>query len=231
MNPQNVFCPNLDCPARGQQGKGNNGVQSQQEKRYICHECGQTFSATKGSIFYWLHTDPQTVLLVIALLVYGCPLKAIVKAFGLDERTVKSWWQRAGRHCQPLLDTIAYHKLTERVHFLGSVPDEDLVVLYNMALFLAYPSLYEGFGLPILEAMACGCPVLTSNVSSMPEVAGNAALLVDPNNLEEIISGMGRMLDLRFAQNLREKGLIRASEFSWDHKALSTLAIYKSINV
>jgi len=100
MNPQNVFCPNLDCPARGQLGKGNIGVQSQQEKRYICHECGQTFSATKGSIFYWLHTDPQTVLLVIALLVYGCPLKAIVKAFGFDERTVKGWWQRAGRHGQ-----------------------------------------------------------------------------------------------------------------------------------
>lgn len=100
MNPHRVFCLNLDCPARGQLGKGNIGVQSQQEKRYICHECGQTFSATKGIIFYWLHTDPQTVLQVIALLVYGCPLQAIVKAFGFDERTVKGWWQRAGRHCQ-----------------------------------------------------------------------------------------------------------------------------------
>jgi transposase-like protein len=100
MNPQDVFCPNLACYARGQKGKGNIGVQSQQEKRYICHECGQTFVARKGSIFYRLHSDPKTVLLVIALLVYGCPLQAIVKAFGLDERTVRNWWQRAGKHCE-----------------------------------------------------------------------------------------------------------------------------------
>jgi transposase-like protein len=100
MNPQEVFCPNLACHARGQKGKGNIGIQSQQDKRYICHECGQTFCARKGSIFYRLHTDAQTVLLVIALLVYGCPLQAIVKAFGFDERTVRNWWQRAGRHCE-----------------------------------------------------------------------------------------------------------------------------------
>lgn len=100
MNPQEIFCLNLDCPARGQKGKGNIGVQSQQDKRYICQECGKTFSARKGSIFYRLHTEPKTVLLVIALLVYGCPLQAIVKAFGFDERTVRNWWQRAGRHCE-----------------------------------------------------------------------------------------------------------------------------------
>ncbi len=100
MNPPEVFCPNLACHARGQKGKGNIGIQSQQEKRYICHECGKTFCARKGSIFYRLHTDAQTVLLVIALLVYGCPLQAIVKAFGFDERTVRNWWQRAGRHCE-----------------------------------------------------------------------------------------------------------------------------------
>ena len=100
MNPQEVFCPNLGCHARGQTGKGNIGVQSQQEQRYICHECGQTFVARKGSIFYRLHTDPKIVLLVIALLVYGCPLQAIVKAFGVDERTVKNWWKRAGKHCE-----------------------------------------------------------------------------------------------------------------------------------
>ena len=76
MNPQKVFCPNLDCPARGQQGKGNIGVQSQQEQRYICRECRQTFRATKGSMFYWLHTDPQTVLLVIAWIMYGIPSPA-----------------------------------------------------------------------------------------------------------------------------------------------------------
>lgn len=100
MNPQEVFCPNIECPARGQQGKGNVGVHSEQEQRYICHECDQTFSATKGTLFYRLRTDATTVLLVIALMAYGCPVQAIVNAFGFDERTVKDWWQRAGEHCQ-----------------------------------------------------------------------------------------------------------------------------------
>lgn len=100
MNPQQIFCPNLDCPARGQQGKGNIGVHSEIEQRYICHECGNTFSATKGTLFYRLRTDATTVMIVITLLAYGCPVQAVVKAFGFDERTVRNWWQRAGLHCQ-----------------------------------------------------------------------------------------------------------------------------------
>jgi transposase-like protein len=99
MNPQAVFCTNIDCPARGQRGAGNIGIHSQQDKRYMCSVCHRTFSVTKGSLFYRLRSDPQVVLLVISLLAYGCPLPAIVKAFGLDERTVRSWWQRAGRQC------------------------------------------------------------------------------------------------------------------------------------
>lgn len=102
MNPQEVFCPNIDCWARGQSGKGNIGVHSQVEKRYICHECKQTFTDTKGTIFYRLRTDTQTVMLVITLLAYGCPLKAIVKAFGFHEKTIKAWWHRSGEHCRVL---------------------------------------------------------------------------------------------------------------------------------
>jgi transposase-like protein len=78
MNSQDIFCANIDCPARGQIGKGNIGIRSQKEKRYICHVCEPTFTATKGTIFYRLRTEPQTVLLVIALLAYGCPIQAIV---------------------------------------------------------------------------------------------------------------------------------------------------------
>lgn len=100
MNPHDIFCPNIECPARGQTGKGNIGVHSQKDKRYICEECKQTFTVTKGTIFYRLRAEGKTVLLVIALLAYGCPIQAIVKAFGFDERTVRAWWQRAGRHCQ-----------------------------------------------------------------------------------------------------------------------------------
>ena len=100
MNPQDVFCPNIDCPARGQRGEGNISIHSWQEKRYLCSVGDETFTATKGTIFYRLRTDPMIVLCVITLLVYGCPLQAIVKAFALDERTVKTWWQRAGVHCR-----------------------------------------------------------------------------------------------------------------------------------
>lgn len=100
MNPQSVFCPNIDCLARGQQDKGNIEVHSQVEKRYRCRVCGRTFSATKGSLFYRLKTDSVTVMLVLTLLAYGCPPVAIVKAFGFDERTIRKWWRRAGQHCE-----------------------------------------------------------------------------------------------------------------------------------
>ncbi len=100
MTPQDTFCPNYECPARGQIGEGNIGVHSQQAARYICHVCDKTFSARQGTLLYRLRTPPATVLLVIALLSYGCPLQAIVQAFGFDERTVKNWWQRAGLHSE-----------------------------------------------------------------------------------------------------------------------------------
>lgn len=100
MNPQAIFCPNMDCAARGQSGKGNIHVHSQKEKRYICDVCQQTFTTTKGTIFYRLRTDPQIVMWVVILLAYGCPVQAIVKAFELDERTVSDWHARAGNHCQ-----------------------------------------------------------------------------------------------------------------------------------
>ncbi|GIK38899.1 MAG: transposase [Chloroflexota bacterium] len=104
MNPQEIFCPNLNCPARGRVGAGNISVHSQQEQRYGCEVCGTTFAATKGTIFYRLKHEAQLVILVLTLLAYGCPRQAIVAAYGLDERTVKSWWQRAGEHCQKVHD-------------------------------------------------------------------------------------------------------------------------------
>jgi transposase-like protein len=111
VNPQAVFCPNSACPARGQSGKGNIQIHSQQEQRYRCEVCEHTFTATKGTIFYRLRTNAETVMLVIALLAYGCPVQAIVKAFGFDERTVRDWWQRAGQHCQSVHE-----------HIVGSSP-------------------------------------------------------------------------------------------------------------
>ncbi len=100
MNPREIFCPNLDCPARGQVDKGNLHVHSQKEERYLCEECGKTFVTSKGSVFYRLHIDPQMLIWVLILLAYGCPVQAIVKAFGLDERTVRRWHGLEGKHCQ-----------------------------------------------------------------------------------------------------------------------------------
>lgn len=116
------------------------------------------------------------------------------------------------------------------VVFTGFVPDEDLPCLYNGASLFAFPSLYEGFGLPPLEAMACGCPVVTSNSSSLPEVVGDAGLMVDPRSPEGLAEAMGRVLgDSGLANELREKGLRRAAEFSWRRCAAETLAVYREL--
>lgn len=110
--------------------------------------------------------------------------------------------------------------LQREVRFLGFVPQEDLPALYNLALALVYPSLYEGFGLPPLEAMACGTPVLTSSVSSLPEVVGEAAVLVDPADVSSIREGLRRLLeDGELRTRLREQGLARAREFTWEKAA------------
>ncbi len=118
--------------------------------------------------------------------------------------------------------------LTDRVRFLGYVSNFDLRVLYSAATVFAYPSLYEGFGLPVIEAMACGCPVVTSRVSSLPEVAGDAGLLVEPTDVGDIATAVGTVLDDReLRQKLRTAGLERAAQFSWDKAARETVRVYE----
>jgi glycosyltransferase involved in cell wall biosynthesis len=118
--------------------------------------------------------------------------------------------------------------LGEKVIFAGYVPNEELPLWYNAATVLAYPSLYEGFGLPVLEAQACGTPVLTSNVSSLPEAAGDAALMVDPYDVEALAEGLRRLLTGRvLRQELRERGLAHAGQFSWPHTARGTARVYR----
>ena len=122
------------------------------------------------------------------------------------------------------------HKLHKHARFLGFVPDETLAVLYRLAAVFVFPSLYEGFGLPPLEAMASGTPVVTSNVSSLPEVAGDAAVLVDPYDVGAIVDGIRRVLtDPVFANELRAKGIERAREFSWTRSITRTRELYQEV--
>ncbi len=120
--------------------------------------------------------------------------------------------------------------LENEVIFPGFVPDEDLPALYSATDLFVFPSLYEGFGLPVLEALACGAPVVTSNTSSLPEVAGEAALLVDPNSVEALARGMRDVLDSRtLRDDLRARGPKQAAKFSWEKAARETLTIYTSL--
>jgi glycosyltransferase involved in cell wall biosynthesis len=122
------------------------------------------------------------------------------------------------------------HGLQDRVVLIGYVPDEDLPPLYSGASLFVFPSLYEGFGLPPLEAMACGTPVVCSNTSSLPEVVGDAALLVNPLDAEAMARAMATILENRqLADQLRKAGLARVRDFSWNSTADRTLKAYRSL--
>ncbi len=123
MDPTTVFCPNGNCHARGQTGKGNIGIHSRKAQRFICHECHKTFSATTGTVFYRLRTAAETVVLIVTLLAHGCPVHAIVAAFGFDERTRADWWARSGRQGQGV-----HAYLVEQPRDLGQVQADELRV-------------------------------------------------------------------------------------------------------
>jgi glycosyltransferase involved in cell wall biosynthesis len=122
--------------------------------------------------------------------------------------------------------SVAIEPVPARVHFTGYVPNEYLPALYSGALAMAYPSLYEGFGLPPLEAMACGTPVITSKGSSLPEVVGDCAQLVDPSKTESIAESLVRVLSNgTLRESMSSAGLERAARFTWDSTAKQTLEV------
>ena len=121
-------------------------------------------------------------------------------------------------------------KCKDRIRWLNYVSDEELSALYRNAEFFAFPSIAEGFGLPILEAMSAGCPVLTSDRSSMPEVAGNAAYYVDPFEIDSISNGLIKLAsDTALRNQISDSGLARFREFSWDKMASELMAIFKEV--
>ena len=123
MDPATIFCPNLACPARGQTGQGNIRIHSCKDQRFMCTECHKTFSATTGTALYRLRTSAETVSLVVTLLAHGCPLQAIVVAFGLMSGRWRRGWARAGRQGQAVQE-----HLVEQPRDLGQVQADEIRV-------------------------------------------------------------------------------------------------------
>lgn len=121
MDPQQAFCPNADCPARGQCGRGNIWIHSRKEHRYRCTVCNKTFSATSGTIFFRARVAKDLITLIITLIAHGCPVAAIVAAFGFQARTVRGWIEAAGLHCEK----VHHHKVLQP-RDLGQVQADEI---------------------------------------------------------------------------------------------------------
>ena len=129
-----------------------------------------------------------------------------------------------------ILQAVEELELEAHTIFTGYIPDEDLPAIYSGADLFVFPSLYEGFGLPPLEAMACGTPVVCSNAASLPEVVGDAAIMVDPYDVEGLAQAMRRVLaDRDLQEDLRQRGLERAKLFSWEKTARETMQVYEKV--
>jgi len=151
---------------------------------------------------------------------------AKVRASANDLRLVfvggKGWYY------DPIFSAVERLNLQDSVIFAGYVPNSDLPLWYNAADAFAFPSHYEGFGMPVLEAMACGTPTVTSLASSLPEVAGDAALMVPPDDIHALADALDRTLtDTTLRQELRAKGIARAAPFTWEETARRTAAVYR----
>lgn len=128
------------------------------------------------------------------------------------------------------IDEYIRRQKLEEIWVTGCLPDAEIRTLYHLAACLVYPSLYEGFGLPVLEALACGCPVITANGSSLPEVAGQAALLVDPLQVDQLAGALHRLLtDPGLVRSLRETGFQQARKFSWENTARATIRVFNRV--
>jgi len=153
----------------------------------------------------------------------------IVRKRGLDHLKLVMIGDEISKYTA-LRRAVHRHQLHKYVRFLGYLPEETLAVMYRLAGVFVFPSLYEGFGLPPLEAMASGTPVVTSNVSSLPEVAGDAAVLVDPYDPAAIADGIYRVLsDERLRKDLSRRGLARAGMFSWEQSVRRVRKIYGEV--
>jgi glycosyltransferase involved in cell wall biosynthesis len=176
---------------------------------------------------------PKQFILSVCTIEPRKNLKKVLQAFALIKDKIDHQFILVGSYgwkSNDLEEYISKLNITDRVKFLGFVPKNDLPGLYGTADAFVYASLYEGFGLPPLEAMACGCPVISSNCTSIPEVVGDAGLLVDPDSVEQISDAMLKVCDSKSLQNdLKKKGIDRSKKFTWENCAKRTIDVYKSV--
>jgi glycosyltransferase involved in cell wall biosynthesis len=175
---------------------------------------------TRPFLYYpaatWLHKNHAVLLTA---------LKILINSYRFDGELVLTGVATSAK--ENLLHKIAELGLQDRVRILGYLPYNKLPVIYNLARMLVFPSLYEGFGMPLLEAMACGCPVICSNVTSLPEVGGEAAGYFNPTSPEEIAEQINSLWNSEAAlDKMKNVGLVRAEQFSWDNTAIKTKAVY-----
>jgi transposase-like protein len=191
LDPQEQFCHNPACSDRGQRGRGHICIHSRKEQRYRCSTCGRTFAATAGTPFYRLRTATDVVTVVLTLLCHGCPLQAIVAAFGFDERTVAQWQARAGEHCQE----VHRHLVEQGQVELGQVQADELWVKLVgkrlwMAMALAVPSrLWLGGVISPHRDRA----LITALVQKVRACARSLALLVCVDGLASYVTAFLRV--------------------------------------
>jgi hypothetical protein len=140
MDTSHQFCPNLACSARGQIGQGTITIHDRKRQRYRCRTCGRTFSARRGTMFEGLRTSTEVVVIVVTLLAFGCPVQAIVQAYGLDERTVASWRDRAGQQCQRVHQALIEQEQLDVVHVQADeirVKARGMVVWLGLAMMVS----------------------------------------------------------------------------------------------
>jgi glycosyltransferase involved in cell wall biosynthesis len=178
----------------------------------------------------------QPYLLFVSTIEPRKNIGAIISAFNLLKSEHKIPHNlvligQKGWNYEPIFQEIERSSWKENIHHLDYLSDELVALFYSRADVFVYPSHYEGFGLPVLEAMTLGAPVVTSSTSSLPEVAGDAALLVNPSDVEEQAHAILQIIsDSKFRDELITKGKARATLFSWDRTARETLEVYKSIH-
>lgn len=174
---------------------------------------------------------PKDYILCVGTLEPRKNISLIIQAFAqskTDIPLVLTGWQGWGY--KKWWNIIKEARLEKRIFITNYISDEMLACLYSGARVLVYPSLYEGFGLPVLEAMSCGCPVICSRTSSLPEVSGDAAVLIDPYDPDDCAQAVEKVVcDTAYRNDLQAKGYKRAAEFSWQNTAIRTLEVFDSV--